>query len=412
MPYPNEHAARLHDPGKYSGFRRENNAGGAGVDFIYGLFEDGGETKSEIQAIRFDASKFTAEEAKAWCSKHGHKCISFEPASGKENEESRFRKVPVTAGRFSMGSGAVVADPKTDRFTLTPFAGQVFDHWFWGKMTFDASGLSMRKSVIPAFKDHDPTKLVGEIDALEVKDGKVVLSGEFAKTASAEEIRSVKKLEWECSLAFDLGSAVIEEIGPEMMAKVNGAELAGPATVVRKAVLYETSFTFFGAVPGTATAFTETDATKCVSVPIFYQKEVPMSNLDKVQEDAKAAALGLFQKMSAMSEDKAFVAECFGKGMDIAQFQEALLKKQSEQVAQLKADLEAAKKAPVSGAAPATFSAPAAAPSHARELTFIEVAHKLASDAKISVSAAFSRVARENPELYKKHLEAAPVSKR
>ena len=38
-PYPNEHAARLTDPEQYDSLRRENDAGGSGIDFIYGIKE-------------------------------------------------------------------------------------------------------------------------------------------------------------------------------------------------------------------------------------------------------------------------------------------------------------------------------------------------------------------------------------
>ena len=83
-PYPNEHAARLHDPDKYDSFRRDNDAGGSGVDFIYGIFADGG---SELQAIRFDKNKFSPDEAKAWLSKHDFKAILFEEATGERTVE-------------------------------------------------------------------------------------------------------------------------------------------------------------------------------------------------------------------------------------------------------------------------------------------------------------------------------------
>ena len=135
--------------------------------------------------------------------------------------------------------------------------------------------------------------------------------------------------------------------------------------------------------------------------------------LEKVQEDAKAAALGLFQKMSAMCDDATFVAECFGKSMSLEAFQSALIEKQKAAVTQLKADLDAAKKATPApaGAAPVAFNAqaPAAAP---KELTFVELAHKTALDLKISVAAAYSKVAAENPALYQKHLEGCPIAKR
>lgn len=60
-PYPNEHAARL-EPAKYDSFARVNDAFGDGIDAIYGIKEG----VSELQAIRFDKDKYTAEEAKQW----------------------------------------------------------------------------------------------------------------------------------------------------------------------------------------------------------------------------------------------------------------------------------------------------------------------------------------------------------
>lgn len=78
-PFPNEHAARLKDPGKFIRFRRQNDRGGPGVDFIFGVAKD---QKTEIQAIRFDKNKFTVAQAKQWLTDHNFKPISFEPATG------------------------------------------------------------------------------------------------------------------------------------------------------------------------------------------------------------------------------------------------------------------------------------------------------------------------------------------
>ena len=82
MPYPSEHSARLKAPGTFDKFRRQNDAGGSGVDFIFGI-KNG---KSEIQAIRFDANKFTTAEAHAWLTKNDKHPISFEPAKPKPAE--------------------------------------------------------------------------------------------------------------------------------------------------------------------------------------------------------------------------------------------------------------------------------------------------------------------------------------
>lgn len=79
-PYPNEHAARLRDPDQYDEFRRRNDGGGDGVDFVFGIKE--GEDGAELQAIRFRLSKFTAAEARAWLDDRDYEVMEFEEATG------------------------------------------------------------------------------------------------------------------------------------------------------------------------------------------------------------------------------------------------------------------------------------------------------------------------------------------
>lgn len=103
MPYPNEHAARMHDPGKYEKFARKNIA--PGVDAVLGIA--GG--KSEVQAYRFDRKKFTAAEARAWLKAKNLKPISFEPATGKE-AETEMPKVKMLDATFSLPTFGVVPE--------------------------------------------------------------------------------------------------------------------------------------------------------------------------------------------------------------------------------------------------------------------------------------------------------------
>jgi len=79
-PYPNEHAARLKDPAGFDRFRRVNDAGGAGVDFIYGIK---GSEPAEIQAIRFDAAQFTPAAARKWLEDNSMEALLFEEATGE-----------------------------------------------------------------------------------------------------------------------------------------------------------------------------------------------------------------------------------------------------------------------------------------------------------------------------------------
>jgi HK97 family phage major capsid protein/HK97 family phage prohead protease len=94
-PYPNEHAARLTDPEQYDLLRRENDAGGSGIDFIYGIKEG----VSEIQAIRFRSSQFTPAEARDWLAEHDFSPIEFEEATG-DGEADRAAPNELSEGDF------------------------------------------------------------------------------------------------------------------------------------------------------------------------------------------------------------------------------------------------------------------------------------------------------------------------
>lgn len=80
MPFANQHSARLQDPDRYIRFRRGNDEFGDGVDAIWGVTED---ESVELQAIRFDADRFTPAEARAWLEDHDHDPILFEEATGE-----------------------------------------------------------------------------------------------------------------------------------------------------------------------------------------------------------------------------------------------------------------------------------------------------------------------------------------
>ena len=80
-PYPNEHACRLEDMDKYIRIRRENDKFAKGIHAIWGI--QGGNKPVELQAIRFDKTKYTVAEARKWLKDHDYKCKLFEPASEK-----------------------------------------------------------------------------------------------------------------------------------------------------------------------------------------------------------------------------------------------------------------------------------------------------------------------------------------
>jgi len=93
-PYPNEHAARINDPSKYDEFRREADAGGDGIDFIYGIFVENDERVSEIQSVRFDSSMYTMEQSIQWLADNDMEPIKFEESSGERAERDEHLPCP------------------------------------------------------------------------------------------------------------------------------------------------------------------------------------------------------------------------------------------------------------------------------------------------------------------------------
>jgi len=85
MPYLNEHAVRIQPPSKYERFRRENDKFGAGIDAIWGITENG---KAELQALRFDAKRYTLDEVRKWLKEHDYEPLEVEPAEREFSENA------------------------------------------------------------------------------------------------------------------------------------------------------------------------------------------------------------------------------------------------------------------------------------------------------------------------------------
>lgn len=89
-PYEGEHAARIRDPEGFDSFRRVNNEGGQGVDFVYGI-RDG---EAQVQSIRFKIDFFTEDQAREWLDQNGFEPILFEPAAPIDEDRGFMVSLP------------------------------------------------------------------------------------------------------------------------------------------------------------------------------------------------------------------------------------------------------------------------------------------------------------------------------
>lgn len=162
-PYPNEHAARMTDPDQYDELRRENNAGGEGVDFIYGIKEG----ESEIQAVRFDAQQFTPEEARQWLADNDMDPIMFEEATGEERTMpgiGRHQRAELTT--FDEVEERTYEFPFSSEFPVARYFGnEILSH------DVKAADLSRLNDGAPLLFNHNPDRVIGVVERAYI-DGK------------------------------------------------------------------------------------------------------------------------------------------------------------------------------------------------------------------------------------------------
>jgi len=121
-------------------FARENDKFGSGIHAIWGIIDG----KTQLQAIRFDKSKFTTVEAKSWLEKHDYKPTSFQVATGikekimrkikKDSSQPEYMGVFLDEGNFTFAS-AVGSDANgvpTQRFIKDIIHSGSYTHPLFG----------------------------------------------------------------------------------------------------------------------------------------------------------------------------------------------------------------------------------------------------------------------------------------
>ncbi len=182
-PYPNEHAARLTDPDQYEELRRENDAGGDGVDFIYGIKEG----TSEVQAIRFDAEQFTPEQARAWLEENSMDAIEFEEATGERAMPGIGRHQRAELTTFDEVEDRIYEFPFSSEYPVARYFGnEILSH------EMDAADLSRLNDGAPLLFNHNPDRVIGVVERAYIngKKRRGYARVRFSRNAFAQEVLS------------------------------------------------------------------------------------------------------------------------------------------------------------------------------------------------------------------------------
>jgi hypothetical protein len=281
MPYPTEHSARLRDPGKYERFRRENDKGGEGVHFIFGITRGG---KAELQAIRFDASKFTPAQARKWLADHGHKPIDFEPASGQPAKASADLLRLTAPVEITAAAGD---EKKTPAVQIVAYDGGEMRLPGWGNVVVDLAGADV-SGAIPILSAH------GEALADIVGQGRATITGNTIHvtgiltdaTSAGQQVIALARSGIMPQASIGFAPAKREHISAGATIRVNGRSFTAGESgllVIRAGKLREISLVPIGASPGTS-----------VSISAKGQRQMSTDNQNTTNDDqikADGAAL-------------------------------------------------------------------------------------------------------------------------
>ena len=154
------------------------------------------------------------------------------------------KTVDVSACRAAVGEVYLAAAGKeaaSRKVILRANSGQVFEHWWFGRMVFDFAGMQHKERTAINYV-HNENQILGYVNKWNVTEsGALEMSGalvpqhthkrtEEVLTNIGEGIPYEASLEWPPSKPGDL---LVEELSDDQVATVNGQQVAGPLVILR-----------------------------------------------------------------------------------------------------------------------------------------------------------------------------------
>lgn len=172
------------------------------------------------------------------------------------------RPVPLSALRFTIGDfelGDNGEDAKTAPFRMVARSGNPIDHWYWGRIVHDLSGVQ-HKGRIPIDYAHDDKEIIGYGNKFDVDGDGLHVSGALVpykdNDRASEVVHKFKAgVPYEASINFGGDGIQVENVPDGESVEVNGFEFAGPGVVVRQWPLRGVAVCPYGADGNTSSEF-------------------------------------------------------------------------------------------------------------------------------------------------------------
>lgn len=163
------------------------------------------------------------------------------------------------------------------RFSMVAYNGGPMRVGGWPeKVVVDLAGMRVTAKSRPVLRDHDPGKIVGHTESVEIQPKKILVAGVIsADNLFSREIATsaANGFPWQSSIGASVDKAVYLEEGET--AEVNGRTVTGPVYIARRTTLGEVSFVPLGADDSTSARLAASAAVSNVRVePMKFEQWV------------------------------------------------------------------------------------------------------------------------------------------
>lgn len=145
--------------------------------------------------------------------------------------------------KFSEGS-----EGEKQKAEMLAYSGKIIkNHWWWGDLAIDISGVGFQGNTIPILEDHSISKKIGFSKKPDLSDNKIFFKDiQLLSNQYAQEFSQNSKDGFPYQASVYVQPTKIQRLEENEEAEVNGFKMKGPGTIFRQTILKEASVTVFG----------------------------------------------------------------------------------------------------------------------------------------------------------------------
>lgn len=174
--------------------------------------------------------------------------------------------------------GASTDRPSLKKFAMVAYTGGSMDVGWGAPVVVDLNGMKVTSKARPILHQHDPARIVGHTDSVEVKvlhdRAELRVSGVISGASDSARLvleSAANGFPWQASIGARVTKS--EFVAEGQTATVNGRNVSGPVYVARRSTLGEVSFVALGADDNTSAKVSAAEAAEGVQKMSEMQNE-------------------------------------------------------------------------------------------------------------------------------------------